>query len=124
VLRAPCPMLTVPVTTIDEFFAADPRGTDLLKIDVEGHELSVLEGATQTLAVHRPAILIECEARHRADGDVQRVFDQLESLGYIGSFFEDGRRRPLAEFDPAVHQRIDADSDHLQRGYVNNFAFE
>ena len=54
----------------------------------------------------------------------QPVFDLLKSLGYRGSFFENGRRRPLAEFDPDVHQRIDADSDRLPRGYVNNFAFE
>lgn len=116
--------LQVAVTTLDEFFAEQARGPDFLKIDVEGHESAVLDGARKTLETHRPAILIECEARHRRDGDVQPVFELLESFGYRGSFFQNGRRRPLAEFDPAVHQRIDADSDQLPRGYVNNFAFE
>src|SRR5262245_25311620 len=76
--------LQVSVTTLDAFFAAESRGPNFLKIDVEGHESAVLEGARHTLAVHRPAILIECEARHRPDGDVQPVFELFESLGYHG----------------------------------------
>lgn len=122
-LLAPCSLL-VDVTTLDAFFADEPRGPDFLKIDVEGHESAVLNGARQTLETHWPKILVECEARHRPDGDVRPVFDFLQSLGYGGTFFHHGRRRPLSEFDPAVHQRIEPGSDDLPRGYVNNFAFE
>jgi FkbM family methyltransferase len=114
----------VDVTTLDAFFAEQPRGPDFLKIDVEGHESAVLAGGRQTLEHHRPALLIECEARHRSDGDVGTVFDFLHSLGYAGTFFQGGRRRPLAEFDASVHQRVDPHSTHLPRGYANNFAFE
>jgi FkbM family methyltransferase len=120
----PVTVLPVDVTTLDDFFAGQPRGPDFLKIDVEGHELALLQGGRLTLEKHRPKILVECEARHRPDGDVRPVFDLLESLGYQGSFYERGRRRPLAEFDPAIHQRIDPHSPHLPRGYVNNFVFE
>jgi FkbM family methyltransferase len=114
----------VDVTTLDAFFADQPCGPDFLKIDVEGHESAVLAGGRQTLERHKPALLIECEARHRPDGDVRGAFDFLHSLGYVGTFFHNGQRRPLAEFDPAVHQRIDPQSARLTRGYVNNFAFE
>ena len=114
----------VEVTTLDAFFADEPRGPDFLKIDVEGHELAVLAGGRQTLERFRPALLIECEARHRSDGNVGAVFEFLHSLGYVGTFFHNSGRRPLAEFDPSVHQRIDPHSPHVRCGYANNFAFE
>jgi FkbM family methyltransferase len=123
-LAAPTSSQLVDVTTLDEFFARDRKPPHFLKIDVEGHELSVLEGGRRTLESHHPAILIECEARHRTDGDVRPVFNLLESLGYSGTFFCNGRRHPLAEFDLAFHQRLDPNSDQLPPTYVNNFAFE
>lgn len=123
-LPAPCSLLSVSVTTLDAFFADQRRGPDLIKIDVEGHESAVLDGALRVLRVYRPTILLECEARHRADGDVRPVFDLLESLGYRGSFFHCGVRRPLAEFNPSVHQCIDLTTVSVPSGYVNNFTFE
>jgi FkbM family methyltransferase len=122
-LPAPCSQL-VDVTTLDDFFTGDRKPPHFLKIDVEGHELSLLEGGRRTLELHHPTILVECEARHRADGDVRPVFHLLESLGYSGSFFCNGGRYPLAQFDPAVHQRLDPSSEQLPTHYANNFAFE
>jgi FkbM family methyltransferase len=116
-------VVDVAVTTLDAYFAARPQRPDFLKIDVEGHELAVLEGARGTLTTCRPTILVECEARHRIDGDVRPVFEFLESFGYVGSFFLFGRRRPLAEFDPTRHQQIDP-GKKLPPDYANNFAFE
>jgi FkbM family methyltransferase len=116
--------LLVDVTTLDKFFTHDRKPPHFLKIDVEGHELSVLEGGRRTLESHHPTILVECEARHRRDGGVRPVFQFLESLGYSGSFFCKGHCYPLAEFDPAEHQRLDPDTERLPLGYVNNFAFE
>lgn len=122
-VRSDSEFTSVEVTTLDAFIALQDRGPDFLKIDVEGHELAVLEGARRTLQSHRPAILIECEARHRADGNVYPVFNLLRSHGYEGSFFLDGGRRPLAQFDPAKHQRIRDCAISTRRGYANNFAF-
>src|SRR6476620_790326 len=96
------PTIQVDVTTLDKFFTHDRKPPHFLKIDVEGHELSVLEGGRRTLERHHPMILVECEARHRADGDVRPVFKLLETLGYAGSFFCQGNRIPLAKFDPAI----------------------
>lgn len=121
--HAALPTITVPVTTLDAFFAGRERQPAFIKIDVEGHESAVLEGARGLLEKSRPTILVECEARHRADGDVRPLLEMLTSLGYEGSFFECGRRRPLVEFDAARHQQHES-GKKLPAGYVNNFAFE
>src|SRR5262249_20316417 len=52
---------TVDVTTLDEFFTGARRPPRFVKIDVEGHELSVLEGGRHTLEQYHPTILVECE---------------------------------------------------------------
>jgi FkbM family methyltransferase len=115
--------MEVPVITLDNYFVDVGRPPAFIKIDVEGHESAVLTGACEMLSTSRPTLLVECEKRHRADGDVRPVFELLTSLGYEGSFFQQGRRRPLAEFDAARHQRLKPDGK-LPADYVNNFAFE
>lgn len=55
----------VDATTVDAFMVTEWMGTkvDLLKIDVEGHEVRVLRGATSTLDRHHPALWIEIHGR-------------------------------------------------------------
>jgi FkbM family methyltransferase len=118
-----CERIAVPVTTLDTHFAAAVPGPRFIKIDVEGHELEVLEGARHTLEAHRPALLIECETRHRPDGNVRPVFDFLLSRGYEGTFFLGHERLPLTQFRAEEHQRLRPDGT-LPRDYANNFAFE
>jgi FkbM family methyltransferase len=53
-------LIKVPSVSIDDF--VEDRGldrVDLIKIDVEGFELDVLEGARKTLATHRPITILE-----------------------------------------------------------------
>jgi FkbM family methyltransferase len=59
--RVPDPVaLTVPVTTLDAVLAERKvRGVDLVKVDVEGWELPVFQGATATLARDRPVVIFE-----------------------------------------------------------------
>jgi len=72
-----CPTsIEVQGTTLDTFFA-EREPPDFLKIDVEGHEMAVLDGACDMLARNRPTLLVECEARHRSDGSVLAVFDRV-----------------------------------------------
>lgn len=53
---------------------------DLIKIDVEGHERRVLDGASATLARFRPALVLE--TGHEGDGDRRAIHDRLGGLGY------------------------------------------
>jgi len=58
--------LSVKVTTIDKFMEANklPR-VDFIKMDVEGHELKVLEGAHETIQAFKPSLALS--AYHRGD---------------------------------------------------------
>ena len=112
--------IRVEVDTLDRALAAllPGRPVRLIKCDVEGHELEVFLGAADTLAVHRPSIVVECEARHVPARSVREVFAHLAGLGYEGSFFWRGGRHSVAAFDVATHQ-VEG-----RRPYVNSFVFE
>ena len=71
-------VIEVPVRTLDSFELL-PVG--FIKIDVEGHELAVLEGARATILRDRPVLLVEVEERHRP-GALSSVTDFLRELGY------------------------------------------
>ena len=73
------------VTTLDRYVEdVGLRSIDLIKVDVEGAEPLVLQGAIETLRRYKPLVYVEINAQHlgRGDstpGDVQRF---LEDLGY------------------------------------------
>jgi FkbM family methyltransferase len=71
----------VKVATLDSF---QVESVSFIKIDVEGHELQVLEGARQTLATHRPTVLIEIKDENRG-----AVFQFLSELNYVSQKLED-----------------------------------
>jgi FkbM family methyltransferase len=50
---------------------------DWIKIDVEGHELDVLEGAIQTIHKHKPKIIIELMSRN-----LQKIKTMAHSFAY------------------------------------------
>lgn len=73
--------LQVPLRSLDSLAAErDFARLDLIKIDVEGHERRVLDGAAAILDRHRPVLVIE--TGHEADGDRAAIYDQLARLGY------------------------------------------
>ena len=67
----------IPVLPLDAF---NFRSLSAIQLDVESHELFVLNGAQQTIAKHRPVISVE--------GDVPEVRQFLDDRGYV----EIGRR--------------------------------
>jgi FkbM family methyltransferase len=87
-----------------------------IKIDVEGFETEVLEGARETIRQSRPIMIVELEERYTKtpiETALQRVLD----LGYVGTFLSHGTLRSLEQFDPVAHHRAASD------GYVANFVF-
>ena len=55
---------------------------DLIKIDVEGMELEVLNGAIMTLLKHKPTILFECWQEPWYATSAKKVMAMLQGLGY------------------------------------------
>lgn len=74
--------VTVPQLTLDSYGFTD---VDIIKIDVEGYELQVLEGAVNTIAQNRPIVQIECvEIQPRAFGKtIQDLMDYFNNKNYV-----------------------------------------
>ena len=75
------------------------RPPGLLKIDVEGAEMSVLHGAARVLRAHRPHVVVETHSAALETG----VADMLAGLGYRVRIV--GQRRWFREGRPAAHNR-------------------
>ena len=106
--------IIVPMMTLDAY---ELEQVGLIKIDVEGHEEAVLDGAARTIARERPNLLVECESRHNPGG-IERLCSRMAGLDYAGAFYLDGVRRPVAEFSSDLQAQ-----DRTPEAYVNNFLF-
>lgn len=92
-----------------------------IKIDVEGHEYSVIEGAVGTIASSRPALLIEIEQRH-SNRPIEEVLQKITGLGYEGFFLENHQLKALRDFDLRSHQAMENFGGQTG-SYINNFLF-
>lgn len=94
-----------------------------IKIDVEGHECAVLEGAKCTIERERPNLLIEIEDRHNP-GSFKRTTAFLDAAEYAGYFLLGEELTNIQSFDPEKHQDSRNLVDGHRRGtYINNFLF-
>jgi len=97
-----------------------------VKIDVEGHELRTLYGASGLIDRYQPIFLVEAEDRHR-DKATRSVFDFFKERSYRGFYLDDDRVHPIEEFDPVLLQNPSAllpdGGRKAGRSYVNNFFF-
>jgi FkbM family methyltransferase len=108
----------VEVRSLDSYKYAD---VDLIKIDVEGHEKSVLLGAEETINKCRPILIIEIEQRHICF-NISQVFDIVLSFNYDGYFIRNNRMEPLSSFN---YKRDQAPykNNVKDKNYINNFIF-
>jgi FkbM family methyltransferase len=110
--------IEVNVATLDSFNLSDIA---FLKVDVEGHELSVLRGATETITRSRPNLLVEVE-ESRAPGCFAGVSDFLTSLDYRGFWFDGEEMRSIENFQLAVQQASRPKvGEKRSSEYINNF---
>lgn len=114
-------------TTLDRYLAAQSLAdrVSFIKIDVEGHEAEVIDGAWKTIASHRPVVLVEAEYRHGAD--VERLLGRFVEMGY-GVYSLLGANKALRLIDSTEIKKMQTDEKFQDRlsgnrfgEYVNNF---
>jgi FkbM family methyltransferase len=110
------------VGTLDHQLEGKAR-LGFLKVDVEGHELALFQGAEQSLRKHSPPLLFECEARHLSKHSMHDVFSFLQGLGYTGYLLCGDALLTVEQFDPAVHQAQNVPQFWNEPTYYNNFLF-
>lgn len=100
------------------------KNVDLIKIDVEGHEISVLDGALKTIRDYSPIIIIELEERHKKGIISECCKILIDELGYNGFYFDNNKLVNIADFSIEKNQQINQDGDVLDsKKYINNFIF-
>ena len=109
----------VQTRTLDSFDLAECQ---FIKIDVEGHELEVLNGAKETLARCRPTVLVESSVNSDPAGKPNEVIKFFERLDYSGFLSVHPNRVRLSSFEPDLHQKMVNGS--RQDPYGNMFFFE
>ncbi|QIB75368.1 FkbM family methyltransferase [Halogeometricum borinquense] len=96
--------VTVPATTLDRFYQSREY-PDIIKIDVEGAEYDVLQGATGIIEAQHPTLLIEIhvEKLHRFDATADDVLQFLRAHGY--TYVETDRKHGGAIYNIAAWQK-------------------
>jgi FkbM family methyltransferase len=113
--------LQVTATTIDSICRTLDSEISLIKIDVEGHELAVLDGGRRTIENNLPVMLIEVEPRHNAKW--RDVFSFLTARGYQ-TYRRNGNRLVECHVDevPQLQSELGSGAS-WRRAYINNFFF-
>lgn len=107
--------LEVATTRLDDLELGD---VGFIKIDVEGHEMAVIDGASETLRRCRPALIVEIEERH-TQIRIEELIDRTRSHGYDAFALSRGALKRFEELDlEACHRHPATHSD-----YVFNWIF-
>jgi len=90
--------LTVRATTVDsELERLSLKQVDLLKMDIEGHEIEAIKGMVNSLSHHRIRhVLIELHLSTFSPDDLAKFITQFSDLGYRGSY--------IREDNVSIHQ--------------------
>ncbi|BAZ40625.1 methyltransferase FkbM family protein [Calothrix sp. NIES-4101] len=114
---------TVPLKPLDH---QGHTNVGFIKIDVEGHEEAVIDGAVALLKQQRPTIMVEIEQRHHPDKNIDEIFTKILSLGYEGFFLINGELKTLNDFSLEKYQDTNNYHGHASLGktYISNFIFK
>ncbi len=82
----------IEITTVDAFVTKSGTTPDLIKVDVDGHEGLLLQGARETLRKHKPIVLLELhkdKLLRKTGMDRPGAVSELFDAGYEGFMIDD-----------------------------------
>ncbi len=111
----------VKTATLDNFIKEKNKFPELIKIDVEGHELSVIKGGEVYISTHHPTLIIEIEQRHHTTINIETVFDSFKIMGY-NCYYYSKKQKQLFSYEDKTHL---TNTKHFfgKPDYINNYIF-
>ena len=103
--------------TLDSF---NFSSVDFIKVDVEGHESTLIDGALKTISSNKPVLLMEIEQRHNKE-DISEIFNKITAFNYKGYFLKENKFYNLEKFIVKKFQSLEQFGD--LDSYINNFFF-
>ncbi len=94
--------IEVPMDRLDNVYGGD---VGFIKIDVEGHQQAVLDGAVATIRRCQPRMLVEAEEERLSPGGLALAKAYFKELGYRGYYVHDGRLKQIDQFSIAHLQK-------------------
>ncbi|MDX2303952.1 MAG: FkbM family methyltransferase [Microscillaceae bacterium] len=114
-------IIQVKTQTLDDFVGEKSIHTiDLIKIDVEGFEFEVIQGAENSINKFAPILQIEIEQRHH-HYPITENFAHLKARNYTCCFLNPrSNQMEILEQNPCDLQKAE---DFKTPNYINNFYF-
>ncbi len=112
----------VPLKTLDDCLEPFSKtNIGLIKIDVEGHELDVINGAQKIIQNNLPVLIVEIEQRHHQT-KIEKIIEGFCSKYNYKAFYFFPNKNQIFGFnnEPVVYQDL---RDFGTSNYVNNFIF-
>ena len=107
--------ISIEAKRLDEYNFLD---VDFIKIDVEGHEHEVIEGARETIKKFKPTMVIEMEEKHNQI-PIEEQISSVEKMGYQCCVFINETIIKIKEIDLDKFHRNPTNKD----SYLFNFIF-
>ena len=107
--------ISIEAKQLDEFNFLD---VDFIKIDVEGHEHEVIEGARETIKKFKPTMVIEMEEKHNQI-PIEEQISSVEKMGYQCCVLINETMIQIKEIDLDKFHRNPTNKD----SYLFNFIF-
>jgi FkbM family methyltransferase len=97
--------LNVEVISLDDFVDSSGIAPELIKIDTEGSELNVLNGASKTIQIARPVIIFEANLLSDRD-KLWKMFVKFDYLIFELPYYFDGTASPLSQHEFARSDQV------------------